>query len=172
MYKSNEKLTVRSVEISDVDILCSWWSDGVVMAHAGFPDGIETDRERLITRITDQNSGIQVKNHLLIIELDDDKRIGEMNYREKSEGIYEIGIKICDFGEHNKGYGSVAVNMLIDYLKEDLKAGLIVLDTNLNNDGAQRFYKELGFVQTRVMHDCWIDQLGRSQSAVLFEMVL
>ncbi len=53
-----------------------------------------------------------------------------------------------------------------------MKAKRIILDTNLSNVGAQRFYKRLGFKQTKVLKDCWTDQLGNLQSAMFFEMKL
>ena len=33
-------LLIRSATPCDAAILCKWWNDGKVMAHAGFPKGV------------------------------------------------------------------------------------------------------------------------------------
>lgn len=42
-----ENLTIRQAELMDVKQLVSWWNDGVVMAHAGFPNGLVRPRKKL-----------------------------------------------------------------------------------------------------------------------------
>lgn len=34
-----ENLAIRITTREDAALLCKWWSDGKVMAHAGFPNG-------------------------------------------------------------------------------------------------------------------------------------
>jgi RimJ/RimL family protein N-acetyltransferase len=168
----NERITIRSAIEKDIDVLCSWWADGKVMAHAGFPNGLETDKVKLLDRIVKQNREEYPNHQLLMIEIDGFKPIGEMNYRLVEEDVFEIGIKICDFNEHSKGYGKVAIELLLEYLKTYKNAKKIVLDTNLKNTKAQRFYKQLGFEEVRVEKDSWKDQLGVLQGAVHFEKEL
>ena len=172
MYIKENKVIIRSAELRDISSLSNWWADGEIMAHAGFPNGLETDEIRLTDRINFQNKQSFPNAQLIIIELPNDYSIGEMNYREESIGVFEIGIKICVISERNNGYGAIAINSLIKYLKDDLKANKIILDTNLNNEDAQRFYKRLEFKQTKILKDCWNDQLGNLQSAVFFEKIL
>ncbi len=172
MYIKDGKIIIRSAELSDTTTLSKWWADGKIMAHAGFPKGLKTDELKLVNRIKLQNEQSFPKNQLMIIELINKYSIGEMNYREQSMGVFEIGIKICDFKEQSKGYGAIAIKLMIKYLKNELKANKIVLDTNLNNVGTQRFYKRLGFKQTNTKKDCWTDQMGNLQGAVFFEMIL
>ena len=172
MIKTNKQVTIRSANKNDVEILVNWWSSGEVMAHAGFPNGIKTDSIKLTNRIENYNKDNHPKNQILIISLENDYRIGEMNYHGTDEDIYEIGIKICEIKEQSKGYGEIAIKLLIDYIKNDLKGKKIILDTNLNNKGSQKFYKRLGFSQVGIRKDCWTDQLGNLQSAVDFELDL
>lgn len=168
MIKTKNNVTIRPAEAKDVELLVSWWANGKVMAHAGFPNGLNTNKERLLGRIKTQLNE-PIYNVLYVIEAHG-FRIGEMNYRKKELGIYEIGIKICDFQEQSKGYGAVAINLLLEHLFKTLQAEKIILDTNLNNTGAQRFYERLGFSQTHTELDCWEDQLGNKQSAVFYKM--
>ena len=98
-------LTIRDATLADAEQLCKWWNDGAVMAHAGFPNGLGTTvgeiRASLATDTDDTH-----RRH--IIELDG-RPIGEMNYRNKGGGVAEIGIKICDFTEQEKGrFGKIA----------------------------------------------------------------
>ena len=37
-----ENLTIRQAEASDAKQLATWWNDGAVLAHAGFPTGVGT----------------------------------------------------------------------------------------------------------------------------------
>ena len=104
-----------------------------------------------------------------IIEIDG-VLAGEMNHRFVEEDIYEIGIKICRFDLQNHGYGHVAVNLLLDYLFIEQHAKKVILDTNLANTGAQRFYETLGFIKTGIFENSWKDQLGQMQSSVSYEI--
>jgi RimJ/RimL family protein N-acetyltransferase len=87
----NERITIRSAIEKDIDVLCSWWADGKVMAHAGFPNGLETDKVKLLDRIVKQNREEYPNHQLLMIEIDGFKPIGEMNYRLVEEDVFEIG---------------------------------------------------------------------------------
>ena len=46
----------------------------------------------------------------------------------------------------------------------------IVLDTNLKNKRAQHVYERLGFQKVDVRIDAWIDQVGKKQSVVDYEL--
>ena len=131
-------LTIRNATVTDAEQLCLWWNDGKVMAHAGFPKGLnetpENIRKSLLTD-TDETH----RRH--IIELDD-KPIGEMNYRNKGNRTAEIGIKICDFHAQNKGYGTALLTMFIDALFTYYSYDKIILDTNVKNLRAQYVYEK------------------------------
>lgn len=164
MYLKKDNLVVRPANENDAQILCDWWSNGEIMAHAGFPNGIQTDIDELIDRLSrETDNGRQ-----LIIEIDSN-RVGEMSYSIKDK-VAEIGIKICDFTYQEKGYGTKATKMLISYLFNDMKVRKIVLDTNLNNTRAQYVYEKIGFKKTNIRIDSWTDQLGELQSAVEYEL--
>ena len=172
MLKTDSIVAIRSANKDDVNILVDWWSKGEVMAHAGFPKGIKTDSVKLTKRIEKSSIEDYPRNQILIILINGDFRIGEMNYREVDDSIYEIGIKICEIKEQGKGYGERAMKLMIEFLASDLNSKKIVLDTNLKNIGAQKFYKRLGFKEVGIKIDSWTDQLGNLQSVVDFELDL
>lgn len=158
-------LTIRNATVEDADLLSSWWNDGKIMAHAGFPNGTgETANE-----IAEKIKGDADENRRLIIELDK-RPIGEMSYGKVGEDTVEIGIKICDFSEHDKGYGKILLSMLIFSLFEDMGYKKVILDTNVNNKRAQHVYEELGFRKLQVRENSWRNQLGELQSSIDYEM--
>ena len=157
---------IRNATVDDASLLEKWWNDGNIMAHAGFPNGtgqtaesiaesLQTDKDKVHRRMIIELSGVP---------------IGETNYHNISDGIAEIGIKICDFSKHDKGYGKIILSMLISYLFDELGYEKIVLDTNLNNKRAQHVYEQLGFRKVRVRENSWRNQLGELQSAVDYEL--
>lgn len=42
MHLQSDKIEIRNAVISDAPQLTAWWNDGKIMAHAGFPNGLET----------------------------------------------------------------------------------------------------------------------------------
>lgn len=155
-----ENLTIRQAEIVDAKQLAAWWNNGAVMAHAGFPNGLGKSVDEVIAGL---------RSGLFVIE-ENNRLIGECNYRDKGEGIAEIGIKICETDFQNRGVGRRVLSMLIGWLFRN-GYSKIVLDTNLTNTRAQHVYESLGFRKIRTNIDSWRDQLGQLQSSVDYELV-
>lgn len=166
MYLKHKDFVIRSAVASDAAQLAAWWNDGRVMAHAGFPHGLGTTAEEVAANISTDTDMTQRR---LIIERAG-VPIGEMSYRNVGEQTAEIGIKICDFSQQEKGYGKQLLTMLISALFEELGFQKIVLDTNLKNKRAQHVYETLGFQKLRVNENAWTDQAGELQSSVDYEM--
>lgn len=160
-----KNLTIRNATVADAGLLSSWWNDGKIMAHAGFPNGTGETPDEIAQKIQKDTD----ENRRLMIELDR-KPVGEMSYYKRGEDTAEIGIKICDFSEQEKGYGKILLSMLIGSLFQDLGYKKIILDTNLKNKRAQHVYEELGFTRLRVNENSWRDQLGELQSSVDYEL--
>lgn len=166
MYLQHEKIVIRSALPEDAPQLCLWWNDGAVMAHAGFPNGLGTTAEKEAARLALQTDEAGRRH---IIEYSG-RPIGEMNYRNMGGGVAEIGIKICDSSMQNRGLGKVILTLFIEGLFAQLGYTKIILDTNTNNLRAQHVYEQLGFRKLRVNVDSWVDQLGRPQSSVDYEL--
>lgn len=166
MFIRNNNLTIRNATSKDAPILCKWWNDGKVMAHAGFPNGLNTSEETIIQQLSGDTDEIRRR---LIIEVDG-VPAGEMSYRNIGNNIAEIGIKICDISKQEKGHGRKLLSMLIKALFKDLGYKKIILDTNLNNHRAQHVYEKLGFKKLRVNVAAWKDQLGELQTSIDYEL--
>ena len=161
-----ENLTIRNAVAADAEQLCAWWNDGKIMAHAGLPNGVGCTPEEIRESLAGDTDETHRRH---IIELDG-KPIGEMNYRNKN-GAAELSIKICDFSEQEKGYGTQLLTVFIDALFRHHGYEKIILDTNLKNERAQHIYeKKLGFRRVGIETDSWQDQLGELQSTVNFEI--
>lgn len=171
------KLCIKNAEQEDCKQLVSWWNDGAVMAHAGFPNGLGTNEEKVQKQIAADSD--DTRRHLVIWY--DGNRIGEMSYANLGDSLEEtgedtienrtadIGIKICNSTFQEKGLGKIVLSMLI---RELFSRGYtkIVLDTNLKNKRAQHVYERLGFQKVDVRMDAWTDQVGEKQSVVDYEL--
>lgn len=166
MDVKNGKLKIRNATVEDAKILSEWWNDGRVMAHAGYPNGIGTS-ENIVVALIKANNDL---NRRLIIEFEN-KPIGEMSYRTPEEKIAEIGIKICDTSQQNRGFGSRSLKMLMSHICMNMEYDKIILDTNLKNERAQHVYETLGFRKVKTNMDAWKNQLGELQSSIDYEML-
>lgn len=165
MHAMHENITIRNAEKADCALLAAWWNDGKVMAHAGFPMGLHTTKEKIAESLLTDSDDTRRR---LILEYENTP-IGEMSFRNQGNGVAEIGVKICVFSCQEKGIGRKALSLLIESLF-DMGYAKIVLDTNLKNTRAQHVYELLGFQKTGVRIDSWRDQLGNLQSAVDYEL--
>lgn len=156
-------IQIREATMEDAEQLYTWWNDGVVMEHAGFPNGLGITLEEIRKDIEGYNG----KVHMIVFK---NERIGEMNYRDVDFGICEIGIKICDFSKHNQGLGKLVLSLFINVLFNEYKYQKIVLNTNLNNVQSQHVYERLGFKKICINSNSWKDQLGVWQSSVNYEL--
>ena len=159
-----KNLTVRNAATSDAKLLCGWWNDGKVMAHAGFPNGLGAAPEKIAQSLLKDTD----ETYRRLIILLDGAPIGEMSYEIRGSAA-EIGIKICDFSRQNKGLGRIFLSMLISALF-GRGVSKIVLDTNLKNLRAQHVYESLGFSKAGTNLNAWKDRLGVFQSSVDYEL--
>lgn len=153
-----KEIVIHTATHDDAEILTTWWNDGSIMEHAGFPLGIGTTVEKVKEQLLDTS---KVR---LVIEYESIP-IGEMCYIPIDDTTVEIGIKICDQAYQNRGLGKVILSMLIKHLF-DIGYQRIILDTMLSNTRAQHVYESLGFIRTAIHYDSWKDQLGILRSSV------
>jgi len=165
MKLEKQGLAIRDATIEDAPLLCRWWNDGKIMAHAGFPRGLGMEEQEIANLLKNDDDSYR---HLILEHKQ--RPIGEMHYRVVAAQTAEIGIKICETDLQNRGNGTKFLQMLIEYLFEKLQFQKIVLDTNLNNLRAQHVYEKLGFQKTAVKPNIWKNQLGELQSSVEYEL--
>lgn len=165
MVLNNGTLMIRPATADDAQTLCSWWNDGLVMAHAGFTNGLGLTSNEVIEKL---RSGREL-HHRFILEIAGIPA-GEMSCRNTAPRTVEIGIKICLPDQQNQGYGTAFLKMFIRFLFEEQEVHKIQLDTNLKNYRAQHVYTKLGFRRCAVHFDSWRNQIGELQSFIEYEM--
>ncbi|MCL2169149.1 MAG: GNAT family N-acetyltransferase, partial [Defluviitaleaceae bacterium] len=148
MRIEKDGMVLRAAEVADAPVLGAWWRDGAVMAHAGFPNGLDTTDEEIVQKIEKQVRG-ESKMQWIIMEVDG-VPVGETHYHDKGEQTAAIGIKICVQDMQGKGHGTRFLRMLISELFENLGFERIILDANVRNIRAQRTYQGLGFREVGV----------------------
>ncbi len=166
MYLQRKNYIIRNANSNDAEILCNWWNDGTIMAHAGFPDGLGTTVDKICNELANDSDNTYRR---LIIQIGN-VPVGEMSYRIIDEKTAEIGIKICVTNYQGNGNGTKFIRMLIEYLFYDMKLDKIILNTNLNNKRAQHVYEKIGFMKTTTHIDSWKNQHGELQSSVDYEL--
>ena len=156
---------IRSAIESDAPLLLYWWNDGEIMAHAGFPLGLQITIDKVKESIAKNDENRQ----LLIIYIED-MPIGEMNYTN-NDGVYSFGIKICNKTYQNNGYGTEILKHLFEYLFNVKNAKKITCDTNLKNIRAQYIYEnKLHMKRVKTSYKSWKNQIGELCSATFFEI--
>lgn len=167
-----ENIVIRNASISDAPILNSWWNDGKVMEHAGFPYGLGESLQQTIENIVSAQ-GKQRK--LCIIEIDG-VPVGEISYSIKNNTAYP-GFKICNGAYQNRGYGTKIILMLFEFLFNDRELNTpepiekIKWDTMLSNTRAIHVYEhKIGAKKSGIEYKAWKDQLGEFRDAVYFEI--
>lgn len=158
-------LHIRDAVPDDAGQLCTWWNDGVVMAHAGFPQGLGIAEASIAAKLCAQTDANRI--HMI---LENSRPIGEMNYRDMGDRVCEIGIKICESSAQNRGLGKIILRLFIERLFSECGYEKIRLDTDLKNTRAQHVYERIGFRRIRVCHDSWKDQAGNMRSSVDYEL--
>ena len=67
MFIQNKQLIIRNATTEDASILCKWWNDGKIMAHAGFPHGLNTTEEVIASKLKEDTDETHRR---LILEID------------------------------------------------------------------------------------------------------
>ncbi|MBO7243902.1 MAG: GNAT family N-acetyltransferase [Alphaproteobacteria bacterium] len=135
-----QNLVIRKAQITDVPQLVSWWNDGKVMAHAGFPNGLGTTSEKVISLL---QKDTEDRCHF-IIEIDN-ASVGEMHYKKIKDFYVEIGIKICEQDFQNKGFGKKILSLFIQELFHNKCYKIIQINVSNANNIAKHVYTQLGF---------------------------
>lgn len=166
MLLKDHHITIRNATLQDATLLASWWNDGTIMAHAGFPQGIHTNPLQVQQQLIHEDR--RHKKRLIISY--DHQPIGEMCYFPCYKNAVEIGIKICQLSYQNKGIGPLALKMLIQALFHQ-GYQYIVLTSESDNQRAHHVYeKKLGFFKKGVYQNAWKDPSGRPHTIVLYEL--
>lgn len=139
-----ERIYLSSMNVEDAEKYVEWFSDFKVTDGLGRSSSImtiEAEKEWL------NNNSKSNDIDLGIVSLEKDKLIGncslvDINYQNR---IGTVGIFIGDESNRSKGYGTEALNLLLDYGFNYLNLNNIMLIVKSFNEGAIKCYKKVGF---------------------------
>ena len=150
-----ERVYLRPLERADAELYQRWRSDAEVAALAGLPMPMSLAQvEQRIARVA-EHSGDDGYNFLICLQADD-RPIGEVMLFEldRLSGSAELGIFIGESVEWGKGYGTDAVNAMVDFGFGSLRLERIWLNVWTENERARRAYEKAGFVHEGTLrHD-------------------
>ncbi|MDQ4036147.1 MAG: GNAT family N-acetyltransferase [Chloroflexota bacterium] len=147
-----ERVYLRPFETGDAELYHRWRTDGEVAALAGLPFPLSLGQIK--QRIEDKQGDSQYAYVICLRE--DERPIGEALLFEldRTNGSAELGILIGEKGEWGRGYGTDAVNALVDFGFEALRLERIWLEVWTENGRARRAYEKAGFVHEGTLrHD-------------------
>lgn len=168
MLLNLKQLEIKEANETDTQTLISWWANGDLMRHVGFPNGIQTNIKQLRTELIKQSlaTNTEPKRRFIIFKKDNHKAIGELAFNH-----LDLHNKSCEIDEQGKGYGEEALRGFITYLFKTYKLHRIYLDTLLENKRAQQLYQKIGFKTIGIARDVWLDPQGNYRSAVLMDLL-
>lgn len=164
---------LRPFERSDAETYRRWRADAVPMALAGWADraplSLMTVEQRIERLATDQGKEMLT---FVICLLDGERPIGEATLFEidRANGTAGLGIFIGEPDEWGRGYGTDAVNALVDFGFGELRLERIWLNVWTGNARARRSYEKAGFVHEGIQrHDRF--EGGRHTDGVIMSML-
>jgi len=164
-----EKIYLSPMSLEDAEDFTKWINDRSVSdnTHSTAKTyNVETERE-WIKNILDNKEPT-----FSIVLKENDKLIGNcglMNVKN-IDGTAEIGIMIGEEENRDKGYGSEAIKLLLDFGFNVLKLHNIDLKVFDFNKRAIACYKKIGFKEYGIKHESYYLN-GKYHNEILLEML-
>lgn len=153
-----ERVYLRPLEPDDAEVIHRWFEDTRVQTLMGDPPvSLAARRHRYEESV--RSHGVDVFR-FVICQLADDVPIGRTDLFEidRQNGSCAFGITIGEPELWGQGYGTDAVNALVDFAFGQLRLERVWLDTDEDNARAQAAYRKAGFVEEgRLRHAFYQD---------------
>jgi RimJ/RimL family protein N-acetyltransferase len=141
---------LRGLELSDVDELMKFWNNFELQQFLSRPLIASRDEEVEWIRSTWER---RKKGEAYIFGIffgERDQYIGNIELRIDNRISQRGGLGIAIFNPHywNKGYGTEAIELLLNFAFSSLNLRTIELEVFTFNKRAQSCYKKVGFIET------------------------
>jgi ribosomal-protein-alanine N-acetyltransferase len=146
-----EKVVLRGKRLEDARQDYAWKTDPELsQLDATLPLEVPF-KTYLLTYAEELDRSIDGKGHLFAVETLDGKHIGNCCYYnvERGRREAEVGILIGDAAYWDAGYGTDAVNALLDHVFRKERLRRVYLHTLAWNTRAQKAFKKCGFVEDK-----------------------
>lgn len=172
MFKK-EKLEVRKLVERDIQIVSKWLSNPAVLEFyegRDHPFDLKKVREKFLKR-TDGVIPCIVEyekkeiGYIQFYKLDDKSKV-EYGYADTGKVIYGTDQFIGEVEFWNKGIGALLVSSMVDYLVNQKKADIVVMDPQAWNERAIKCYEKCDFKKVKLLpknewhegafRDCWL----------------
>jgi diamine N-acetyltransferase len=147
-----DRVYLRPLEVDDADSSVPWLSDAEIRQYMGITSPTNKIRERgYAERLYKDDRKI----HLGIVLKENDQLIGQTGLYHISmpHRHAELGVLIGDRGCWSKGYGTEALNLILEHGFNQLNLHRIYLFVLAFNPRAIRAYEKVGFIRECVMRD-------------------
>jgi RimJ/RimL family protein N-acetyltransferase len=124
------------VDKEDLPLISEWLNDPEFFNHAPFPQRSRVDMEK-------QYGNLSSDSKWFVVEKKDRSRIGFVYYELKGDQL-EIGYALLP-SERNKGYGTEAITIIVDYLFLTRQTVRIQATTDLRNKASQKVLEKNEF---------------------------
>ena len=164
---TGEKAVLREKNITDAMDDYTWRSDSDLARYDGVPSLKLSSQEFMLYYADELRNSDRIKRWYAI-DTPEGKHIGNCMYYDVDEDSRQakLGIMIGDREYWSKGYGTDAVNALVNHIFDTTDLDRIYLDTLEWNVRAQRCFRKCGFIAcgraTRRGNDFLIMELHRS----------
>jgi RimJ/RimL family protein N-acetyltransferase len=167
---TGRKVILRTGHVSDIDVYMSWMKGGEWLKYDAPWEtdfkSLEVARERFIEKFL-ADSSLPFKRAIICAKAEIEKPIGWLNrYDEKRfPDAWLIGIDICEDDYLNKGFGTEAFKLWIDYLFSNSDVHRLGFNTYSFNERMVRVGEKLGFTHEGTDREVvfwqnkWIDRL-------------
>ena len=152
---------LRPLEPGDADLVSDWCEDAEFMRLLGeLPESRAARSARYERRVLEHDRDTSDWYSFMVCRLEDGLPVGRTDLFEidRLNGTAVFGIGIGDPALWGKGYGSDAVNALVDFAFGELRLERVWLGTDAENLRAQRAYEKCGFRLEARLRNAYVDR--------------
>ncbi len=172
MKLSNQHISIRALEPTDIDVLYQWENDTEVwdVSHTQTPFSRKVLEEYLSIAYQDIYSTKQLR---LVIESVEDKRaVGciDLFDFEPNHQRAGVGILIANKSDRRKNYATEALQLLIDYSFTTLNLHQLFCNITVDNEASILLFQQQGFEITGIKKQ-WIRSGAGFKDEFLLQLV-
>jgi len=161
---------LRPMEPDDLPVAHEWYQDGEFRLLSGeIPRSLAQRRARYDESLAEHGKSWF---GFVICRLEDGRMVGRLDLFEinRIDGSAQFGIGIGRPEDRRRGYGSDAVNALVDFCFGELRLERVWLLTDADNVAAQATYRRCGFMEEARQRRAYVDR-GRMLDDVRMSML-
>lgn len=163
-FLTGEKITLRPIEVADVDALLPWVNDPEVTRTLLIYRPMNREAEiEFIERMTKSEQDVV----LGIVVKATDRLIGAagLNQVDMRSRQCQFGIFIGDKAEWGKGYGTEATRLMTDFAFATLNLNRVWLHVTAENTAGIKAYERVGYRREGILNQAYYKE-GRYQDLV------